>query len=485
MKFLKNLLSIKWISQGVAASILLLSIYSCTTITGLKSDHDKAAAIKKLKRGKIIEGLYINEFYEFEFSVPKEWKAKIGDPPVVVRITPPATIIRDASARKLISIQALIQTKPAEQDLEAFIRDYIKRNHFEMVSKKRNYILNTDSIVCVVTGNEKGQPVRFRILFAELKDNAMAVIRCKALGPLYDNVDAQFRLCTRTFKFTGKSLRTPTPTPNPDPFAAGNDWFPYTVQPGDTGTSIAKEFMGTEDRAWVIIQYNELEDFKQGLKLKIPRFFPYRIQPGEDAVGVAKKLLGDGKFSKWILNYNKDTQWKANASIRIPLYQYGEILPREGYVHLAKRLFNKPELADLLLTFNGNQPLSSMKYVRLPIFLLSQYYEYRVRPGDTLASIAGRLTGNSKNFKIIAEVNNIPSPYSLSANQIIKIPRRLVKDPSLLTKPAPKPKRRARAKKRSKPKTKPKAAGTPTPIPTSTPIPPPDTVDSDGMYEPI
>lgn len=36
--------------------------------------------------------------------------------------------------------------------------------------------------------------------------------------------------------------------------------------------------------------------------------------------------------------------------------------------------------------------------------------EYIVKEGDTLASIAKRLTGNSENYKIIAEKNNISNP---------------------------------------------------------------------------
>jgi LysM domain len=56
---------------------------------------------------------------------------------------------------------------------------------------------------------------------------------------------------------------------------------------------------------------------------------------------------------------------------------------------------------------------------------------YTVRPGDTLGTIAARLTGNAQNWRRIAEYNGIASPAGLRVGAPVKIPKSLVRDPEL------------------------------------------------------
>lgn len=46
---------------------------------------------------------------------------------------------------------------------------------------------------------------------------------------------------------------------------------------------------------------------------------------------------------------------------------------------------------------------------------------YTVKVGDTLSAIAKKQTGNSANYKIIAEKNNIKNPNKISIGQVIKL----------------------------------------------------------------
>ena len=47
--------------------------------------------------------------------------------------------------------------------------------------------------------------------------------------------------------------------------------------------------------------------------------------------------------------------------------------------------------------------------------------EYTVKPGDTLTTIAKRLTGNADNYKAIAEKNGIKNPNNISVGQVIRL----------------------------------------------------------------
>ncbi|MBX2885951.1 MAG: LysM peptidoglycan-binding domain-containing protein [Granulosicoccus sp.] len=55
-----------------------------------------------------------------------------------------------------------------------------------------------------------------------------------------------------------------------------------------------------------------------------------------------------------------------------------------------------------------------------------QVMEYSVQPGDSLAGIARRLTGNIENWKTIAEFNEIADPSIIQVNDIILIPAELL-----------------------------------------------------------
>ena len=46
---------------------------------------------------------------------------------------------------------------------------------------------------------------------------------------------------------------------------------------------------------------------------------------------------------------------------------------------------------------------------------------YTVKPGDTLTTIAKMKTGNSSNYKVIAEKNNIKDPNKISVGQVLKL----------------------------------------------------------------
>jgi tetratricopeptide (TPR) repeat protein len=58
-----------------------------------------------------------------------------------------------------------------------------------------------------------------------------------------------------------------------------------------------------------------------------------------------------------------------------------------------------------------------------PVALLgARNYAYRVRPGETLSQIAGRLLGDPRLFYALARYNGVEAPQSVTAGQVLKIP---------------------------------------------------------------
>lgn len=437
-------------------------------------------AMKKLKRGQFSDGTYRNEFYEFEMNIPKGWSAKTDKPPIVLTGVPPSHEIPDPAARKFIDIQARVGSRLPGEKLEEAIQRYLQSNGFEQVSVSPGFVASAESRICAATGYWKENIIRILSLVV-LQEKDVVVVQCRALRPLYDNVEAQFRYCLDSFTITTKPIRPVEPEPALRPFDPDLDSFSYIVVEGDTIETIARRFMGNENRAWIIIQNNEIEELKPGMRLKIPRTVPYRIREADDWSGISRNVLGHGKYASWLQEYNQNLEWKIGETIFIPLYTQREAQFREGYVDIAKQVYEDVDKADFLMIYNGNRSMNELDQVKLPIFLFSQFYIYKVQKGDTLAMIAAWLTGDSQKYREIAEANNLSSPYVLSPGQELKIPAVLVPDPTVLTRSRPRPQRPAET---------PPGKPTPTPRParprqimTPTPSQAPQ-MGIEGIYEP-
>jgi hypothetical protein len=58
-----------------------------------------------------------------------------------------------------------------------------------------------------------------------------------------------------------------------------------------------------------------------------------------------------------------------------------------------------------------------------PVALLgARSYAYRVRPGESLSQIAGRLLGDPRLFYALARYNGVAAPQSVVAGQVLRIP---------------------------------------------------------------
>jgi len=304
-------------------------------------------------------------------------------------------------------------------------------------------------------------------------------VECKALKPLFDNVEAQFGACLDSIKITGKVNADDMSSLLMGPGIDDEDYVLYIVSTTDTKETLAKNFLGAEDRAWMLMSLNKLEKLSAGDRIKIPRFISYEVKSNDSLPLISKRIFGDAKYADGIRQYNKDKQITEGETIQIPLYTIETPIVGETYSDLAKRHYADAKLAQRLLQYNNLQPVESLEKVKLPLFFKEQYYYYRVQSSDTLAWIARWLTGDSNNYRAIAEANNILYPYQLKVRQNLKIPASLVSDPSVFDKPIPRAKRPAKKPKRPKTDTKPSATRTPAPTPTVKPVP----IDDPGLFD--
>ncbi|HEY3697002.1 LysM domain-containing protein [Phenylobacterium sp.] len=85
----------------------------------------------------------------------------------------------------------------------------------------------------------------------------------------------------------------------------------------------------------------------------------------------------------------------------------------------------RAELQAALAREPGNAAARSLldQIEKDPVVLLgARNYTYRVRPGESLSQIAGRLLGDPRLFYALARYNGVEAPQSVTAGQLLKVP---------------------------------------------------------------
>ncbi|MBN1879994.1 LysM peptidoglycan-binding domain-containing protein [bacterium] len=467
---------------SMLSTLLSLAVLwtGCQTISDLTVNEEERN-MRRLKRGTLSEsGLYSNLFYQFELRLPEGWDGVVNDPPGLLKVTPSSKDLAQASARKFVNIQVFVLDRQKEETLDQFVERYAGSKGYERILDRPSTIFGFPSTKILFYGRDQSSEIKITALFV-LREKTINVVECHALRPLFDNFESKFGACLDSFKASGTDVPAPPAEdvyPGIDP---GSDVVMYIVSPTDTIESLAKRFLGSEDRSWIIIASNEFEKLNAGERIKIPRSIPYEVRPGDTWPSVAQKILEDPGYATWVSNYNGNTDLSSAKTIQIPLYTIETPGVGDTYLEIARRYYKDDYLAERLLEYNNLEPLESLEKIKLPIFLIDRYYTYRVQPNDSLAWIARWLTGDSNNYQQIAQINGIEYPYRLVIGQELKIPASLVPDPSVFDKPIPKsrptPKPAGSEPAKSESDAKPTAA--PVSTPTSTPRP----INDTGLFD--
>ncbi|HPQ39135.1 MAG TPA: LysM peptidoglycan-binding domain-containing protein [bacterium] len=359
----------------VAIITMLIAVFlwnGCKTVTDLTKGSEERNLIR-LKRGTYnAAGLYANIYYEFEVKMPEGWVGDVDDPPNVLVVNPSSKDIAQASARKFIDITVSVLRRPAEESLDSFVNRYAENKSYERILERPSMVTGGESKKILFYGRSDAKEMKIISLFVYREDSVI-IVECRALKPLFDNVEAQFGACLDSFRITGKEKPNEYGDGRLSTLDQDEDYIVYIVTTKDTAEELAKDFLGSEDRAWMIMSANEIERLKAGERIRIPRFISYEVKPGDSLPLIAQRVLGDAKYADLIRGYNNDAPIAEGSTIYIPLYDVELPVVGETYRDIAQRHYSDPDLADRLLQFNNLQPLESLERVKLPIFFRERF----------------------------------------------------------------------------------------------------------------
>ncbi|MGB3977111.1 MAG: LysM domain-containing protein [bacterium] len=461
--------------------ILALLWMGCKTIDGL-SFRDQERNLRRQKRGTISEaGVYLNEFYEFSFRLPEGWKGKTNDPPQVLISEPSSKQVSNSKLRKNISISVQIIDLGLEEDIDDVVDRYAAERSYEKILVRPVEIAGFMSQK--VLFYKQNENFSFKNLTLIVVNGEIGiVIGCSSPSSVFDNFETLFGAALDSFKSTRKDLEDLKQTEVTKTLDPALDYVSYIVSPLDTLETLAKLFLGSENRAELIAAENEIEVVKAGDRIKIPRQMPLVVSQGDSWITIALKMFNDAKYADIIKNYNSLTELTEGETIHVPFYFSETPVVGDSYIEIAKRHFNDPNLAQHVLEYNNMEPLDSLEKVKLPIAFIERIFVYKVQPNDSLAWIARWLTGDAKNYIQIAEANHIAPPYTLTVNQELKIPASLVPDPTVFDQPIPVPRptpRPTRTQQTFEGETMPSPTRAPAPTPTPTPRP----IKDSGIFD--
>jgi LysM repeat protein len=452
----------------ISANILvILSLFwaGCQTF-GDMSKREEERQLRRLMRGSLDEsGMYLNEHYQFRVRLPEGWPGDVGDPPEVLIVHPSSHHISRSSLRRQVTIRVNIWTREAGEGVIEFIERYSDVNQYEQVLQRPSMVEGFVSGRILFYAEKDGKPFRVMSLFV-MKENEFVVVECSAPRDVYDNFESSFRTCLDSYESTREDLPE-LPDPNVTDVRSDPDaeHFDYTVAPGETLELLATLFLGHSERVWMLADLNEIDSVQAGQRILIPRTMRYEVNSRDTWRAISRRIFATGEYADTIRNFNNDIDLVAGTEVYIPLYYEETPVMGESYSDAAVRLYNDASLAKRLLDYNDLEPLGSLKKLKVPIYLKERYYIYTVQRGDSLAWIARWLTGDSSNYKQIADYNNIASPYRVIVNQQIKIPAYLVPDPGVFDRPLPRPTPRAATPSTPQPTVTPRHVSTPTPTP--------------------
>ena len=465
----------------ISSFLIVLTLFwsGCQTLSDMTVSEEERN-LRRLKRGNLSDaGVYTNSFYQLEFRVPEGWTGVLNDPPEILKVMPSSKEVSQGSARKFVSINLRVMDRVEDETVEQFVEKYTSLKGYEKILERPASVYGFPSSKLLFYGKEEGKEIKISALIV-LRDKMVNILECKAQKQHFDNFESKFGMCLESFKATGTDVPKPVDEKPYEAIDPATDYITYIVTPTDTLPGLAKSFLGSEERTWVIISMNESEKINAGDRLKIPRSLPYELQSGDTWQIISQKILGDPVYAEVVRDYNGKVDLATAKQIQIPLYTTETPVVGDSYVEISRRKYNDESLAQRLMEYNNLEPLDALKSVKMPIFLTDRYYVYKVQPNDSLAWIARWLTGDPNNYVRIGEVNGIEYPYRLIIGQELKIPASMVPDPTVFEKPLPK----------SKPTEKPasqKAPVEPTPKPapdaTSTATPTPRPISDTGMFD--
>ena len=165
------------------------------------------------------------------------------------------------------------------------------------------------------------------------------------------------------------------------------------------------------------------------------------VAAGESASSIARDHYGTVELGQALLDYNRkpDSRLVVGEELRLPSTVRHRVDVGDSWSDLAKRYLGRADAYPALAMLNGappEAPLQLGREVIVPVAL-----PYRLKPGDTLATLAERAYGDVGLRNALQEFNQIVDPRRLAVGQELLIPSMTMERRSAPPVPAPVPPR--------------------------------------------
>ncbi len=212
----------------------------------------------------------------------------------------------------------------------------------------------------------------------------------------------------------------------------------YTVQSGDTLTTIARKTLGNGNAWQLLAEQNDITNpsaIRVGQVLRLPATdYPpktYRVQRGDTLSAIARRTLGNsnrwGEIAKQN-GINNARDLRVGMVLKLPSDPTASAPIARPTPVPPKSAPSKPAPASTTTPTNSRQTTTN----------------YTVKSGDTLTSIARKTVGDGNRWREIAQLNNLSNPGALRVGMVLKIPATAspsaTSSPPAQAPPAPTPK---------------------------------------------
>lgn len=167
------------------------------------------------------------------------------------------------------------------------------------------------------------------------------------------------------------------------------------------------------------------------------------VQPGESASAIAQRYYGDHDTAELLLLYNgrRDPVIRPGESLRVPYCEVHRVRPGDTGSTLANRYLGRPSSWPAIATLNDLDPGAPLRVgqeIDVPVVL-----SYALMRRETLALVAKRFYGDTRQGTMLQSFNGIDDPRNLSVGQTIQVPliglRKVAPAPAKVAKKQPAP----------------------------------------------
>lgn len=404
----------------VCAVVCLDMFAGCSGVKTKEPENVEDRSLIEYKRGRLRGPQYFNEYFKFQITTPRGWRAMRTRDEYLVRMTPPQQEAR---------IEIIINEYKKPQDLQNISDEIVKKRELELISGTPGTFLEFPAFFAEYQYISGIKTYKIEVLFIQ-KENFVYEIYLTCDKENFDNYVQSFEDAKNSIRFTEKFIEE----------LGHEDYFSYLVKSDDSLSRLANTFLNDPDQDKMIAYFNQLTALVPNRPIDIPRFVVYEVQEGDTEEGISQKLYNVPDQFNLVKEYNPNMEpaelLTPGMKIKCPMYFNYTVEDGDSLPELAKKYLRTENRAELIYIYNDKTALKPGSVIKMPILWRARdYVIYVVKRDDSLSSIAENQTGQLKNYLVLAEFNNIQPPYELTIGQKIKIPKDIYRE-----KPKTKPK---------------------------------------------